>query len=68
MIASFSDAVRIIRRPRSHTAESDFFESVIARVQLGSSLLQFLILFLEARHLIGVRPTSGLACHSLLAL
>jgi len=25
MMASFSDAVRIIRRPRSHPAQSDFF-------------------------------------------
>jgi hypothetical protein len=38
-MASFWDALRIIRRPRSPLASQTFFEPVIAQAQLGNRLL-----------------------------
>ena len=66
-MANFSDAVRIICHPRSHPAQSDFFELVIARVQLGNILLYIAILKLEAGDFISVGFAHGVARQALLA-
>jgi len=66
-MACFSDAVYIIRRPRSHPAPSDIFEPAIVQVQLGHNLLEILVLTLEVNDFVGIGFANNVTRETLLA-
>jgi len=51
--------VNIIRRPRSHLAQSDFFEPVIPQVEVGYSLFEIFFFLLQAGDFIGIGFSDG---------
>jgi hypothetical protein len=54
IIASYSDALYISRRPRSHPAQSNFFVPVIAQVSFGHRLLVIRFLTIEINDFVSI--------------
>jgi hypothetical protein len=66
-MASFSDAVYIMHRPRSHPAHPDFLEPVIAQVQLGHRFPEILVLTPESDNFADVGLMNRIARETQLA-